>query len=87
LSQAQEKAKKEWGRPALHGLASIMAGIACVYGIVLILAYDGEQARLFRLTTSRMLEFPKDEQALNALSARLARESAALSGVEPAAGR
>jgi hypothetical protein len=82
--------KQLWRKVILRGIGAVVFGWAVVSVFVFSLAHDGvgvspETARAVTATLPP-LKFPENEEMLNAAAAQLAREGAALSKVEPAAG-
>jgi hypothetical protein len=83
--------KKRWDRlivrkVTLRTLGALAAGLGIVYVFVTLLSLYGTSSDSLPLLASQPAKFPENEQALDDMAAELARQGAALSKVEPAAG-
>lgn len=79
--------RKTWVGIILRSFGAVIIGVVAVVAFVSLLSlYGASQEPVVIRAAARPLAFPKNEQMLDALSERLAREGAALSGIEPAAG-
>ena len=78
--------KRLWGRITLRSIGAIFVGTAVVAAFVMLLSFYGSSQDNVSVITAQSLKFPENEIMLDTLSTQLAREGAALSGIEPAAG-
>jgi len=79
--------KKLWRKTVLRGIGAFFFGWSVVTACVVLLSIYGVSPEITSVTATQSLPFPENEQMLNAAAAQLAREGAALSKVEPAAGK
>ena len=82
---------KIWGSVILRSLGAILVGISFMAMFVALVSLYGAPQEDAIATTAQSLKFlslkfPENEEALDALSARLAHEGTMLSTIEPAAG-
>ena len=79
--------KKLWRQVILRGIGTVVFSWAAVSAVVLLLSTYGVTPDASPITSSiQTVKFPENEQMLNEATARLARDGAALSKIEPASG-
>ena len=80
--------KKLWRQVILRGIGTVAFSWAAVSALVLLLSLYGVSPEGTPIipTTLQVVKFPENEQMLNETTARLARDGAALSKIEPASG-
>lgn len=80
-------AKKPWKNIVLYGFSAFVAGGAVVLGLVMVLSSYGVAPEIMPAAPLQATAaFPNSKEALDEMSAELAREGARLSGIAPAAG-
>jgi hypothetical protein len=75
-----------WRKVILRGIGAVFLGTVTVIAFVSLLCLYGVTPETSRTLNAHVLKFPANEQAMDDMTAQLAREGAALSKVEPAAG-
>ena len=79
--------KKLWRQVILRGIGTVVFSWAAVSAVVFLLSMYGVAPEVSPITSSiQTVKFPENEQMLNETTARLARDGAALSKIEPASG-
>jgi hypothetical protein len=71
---------------AYRSFGAVLLGSAFVLFVALILANYGETQETASVVAAKSIKFPDNEKMLAEQAAELARQGAALSSVEPAAG-
>lgn len=77
---------KLFNRLTFYSILAVMAGVGFVAAFSGLLSLYGASQETADRVAVRSIKFPENEQMLKETSARLVREGAALSDIEPAAG-